>query len=377
MRDRLVLLGVVGMLLLAGTAPSLGPRPAHAAWDVGAPPTLADRATLAFPAENLSLKNDLNDLAAFLVSALSLPPVNWTHDNGAYLVMCCLWDFRGNNVGMQNGSSAVVAFQGNVGMNLEYASTGRLAELDLGGSPLGTSLPSSDWPSMVRRTRDWATALGLGAFPLSFAGSNVTGTIGEGALGTTSRQTIVTAYSDPYSLPLLFANQLTVTFDADRGLAVRLDVFPWFTAAPPAVSAAEATANATAFLNATVVPGNSAIANGSWVSALNPYLGFDAITDSLAYDVEVTYTADSHNPPGYPTTVSYEYRVWVDAYNGTVTSWVWILPHSIPPPEPLWPLWVAAGAAAGASAIVALLIRRRRARRTSERLEPPPSTPKS
>ena len=364
------------MLVLAATGLSSASRPAQAAWNVGSPPALRDSATLAFPAGNLSLNGNLSDLAAFLVSALGLPPVNWTYDNGPYLMMCCLWDFRGNNVGMENGSSAVVEFQGDAGMNLEYSSTGRLAWLDLVG-PVGPPLPSSDWTSMVQRTRDWATALGLGAFPLSFAGSNVTGTIGEGGLGTTSRQTMVTAFSDPYSLPLLFANQLTVTFDADRGLAVRLDVFPWFTAAPPVASAAQAAANATAFLNATVVRGNSALANGSWISALDPYLGFDSIRDSLAYDVEVTYTADSHNPPGYPTTVSSEYRVWVDAYNGTVTSWGSILPHSIPPLVPFWPLWVAVGVAAGSSAVVALLIWRRRTRRSADHLEPLPSKPKS
>lgn len=376
MRRSLVLLTVVEMLLLAVMGPLLVSTSAQATRDVGTQPGPVDSAKLVFPAGNLSLAGNLSDLASFLVSALGLPPVNWTHDNGRYLIMCCLWDFRGNKVGMENGSSAVVAFQDNVGMNLEYSSTGRLAELDLGG-PLGTSLPSSDWPSMVQRTRDLATALGLGAFPLSFVGSNATGTIAEGVIGTTTRQTTVTAFSDPYSLPLLFANQLTVTFDADRGLAVRLDVFPWFTAAPPVVSPAEAAANATAFLNATVMPGNSAIANGSWILALNPYLGFDSIRYSLAYDVEVTYTADSHNPPGYPTTVSYDYRVWVDADNGTVTSWGWIMPHSIPEATPLWPILVAISVAIGISAVFLILVWRRRTSAAAKRPEPLPSKPRS
>lgn len=376
MRRSLVLLTVVEMLLLAVMGPLLVSTSAQATHDTGPQPVPLDSAKLVFPAGNLSLEGNLSDLASFLVSALGLPPVNWTYNNGRYGTMCCLWDFRGNKVGMENGSSAAVGFQGNVGMNLEYSSAGRLAELDLGG-PLGTPLASSDWPSMVQRTRDLATALGLGAFPLSFVGSNATGTIAEGVIGTTTSQTTVTAFSDPYSLTLLFANQFTVTFDADRGLVVRLDLFPWFTASPPIVSPTEAASKALTFLNATVVPRNSAIASGSWVSALNPYLGFDSIRNSLAYDVEVTFTADSHNPPGYPTTVSYEYRVWVDAENGTVTSWVWILPHSIPPAELLWPILVALGMAIGISAVLIILVWRRRTSASAKRPEPLPAKPRS
>lgn len=328
-------------------------------------------ANVVFPAGNLSLDSHLDDLASFLVLALGLAPANETFRNGLYFYMCCLYDMNGHMMAMENGSSAVVEFEGHVGMNVQYSSTGRFMELDLIGS-FGTRLPSSDWAPMTQRVRDLANNLGLAAFPLSFQGSNVTGS------ASTAPETTVAAFSDPYSLPVALGNQLIVTFDTNRGIAVGLQLFPWFSSPPPAISSAPATSAALAYLNETVVPANAALTNGSSVLAFSTYLGLDFIRYALVYHVEAMYTAPSHNPPGYPSTVSFDYRVWVDAGTGTVVYWVWVL-HRGPPPDypPPWILWVGVGTVIIVLATVALTLRRRRSSPPATAPREPPPGPHS
>ncbi len=373
MRARSTLLMVLAAAFtLAGV---LGPVPAHGTAVVGAhqSPSLAT-ANVTFPAANMSRIQDVDNLTSFLVPALGLPPVNLTLRNPDDTYMCCLYDMNGHSIAMKNVSSVVVGTRNDTGMNIFYSSTGRLAELELIGA-FGTPLSARIWSSMVARAENLGNRLGLSAFPLSFIGSNSTGPNPGGPLGSTRRQTTVAIYSDGYSLPLAFGNQLIITFDADRGIAVGLTLFPWFTAPPPTVSDAQATATALSYLNRTVVANSSLLSNGSWVSSYAAYLGFDSFRYALVYHVDATYTAESHNPPGYPPTVSYDYRVWVDAYSGTIAYWVWVFHLNGPPPSNLsWPSWVLAVLIVAVVLVVVTLTLQRR-RQTIPPTMPPPVRP--
>lgn len=333
-------------------------------------------ANVVFPATNLSHIQDVDNLASFLVTALDLPRVNMTVRNPLGAYMCCLFDMNGHTIAMENESMVVVELLNTTGMNIFYSSTGLLAKVELIGA-FGPPLPQSTWSAMVARSEELARGLGLSSFSSSISGSNNTGEIPEGALGSTTRQTTVAMSSDSYSLPIAFGNQLSVTFDANRGIAVRVTLFPWFTAPAPTVSASQATTAALDYLNRTVPTTFPVLSNGSWVSSYRTSLGLDFLRYALVYDVEATYTAESHNPPGYPSTVSYDYRAWVDAYNGNVTYSVWVLRRGPPPTTPWWPL-VLLLATVAAVAIVGSVLLLRRGRHRPAAQQPsrePPTKP--
>ncbi len=299
---------------------------------------------IVFPAANMSFLQQSGNLSRFMVYALNLPPVNSTLWNPGGGTECCIHDMDDRSVAL-NMSSVVILTSNATSMTMYYSSTGRLVEVAVAGA-FGPPLSDTTWSSLVEHTTSLSNRLGLSGFPLSYEGSNDSGS------------TTVAAYSDPYLPALAFGNQLILTFDVGKAVATKLILFPWFTAPPPIVSAPQALETALGYLNRTVVAGNPWLSNGSSVSSSQVSLGLDSLRYSLVFHVEATYSAASHNPPGYPATVSYDYRVWVDAYNGTVVYWVWIPPPlggSLAPGLP-WLPWVLVLALTMSAVLVASLM---------------------
>src|SRR5256885_8996568 len=292
----------------------------------------AQAAMIAFPSGNLSALENWRALAANLSSALALPPV----DLGRSIVnpkvpgWCCLTDWRNHTV-VLNQTSVLAATDGGPLILLTYSGSARLSQASIEGAFGPASLPM-DLSTARERVRETLVRLGLPGVAYSTAWWNGTGSFIINGSVVATRTITVVAYVDPVDAPMGFGNELKMVFDVNRGFAIELGIFPWFTAPPPTVSIQQAFSRALSTLNGTVA---------GMFSSGAVYLAFDSITYNLTYQVEARYLQDA------TSRVYADYRVWINPYNAEVTYTVEV------PPKPHLPLtgntldiWIVVGWAA-------------------------------
>jgi len=293
--------------------------------DFEADPTLAlsheilsrTNTSVVFPSDNLNNIAHWESLVAYLSSSLGLPDVNLSRSivNPTVPGWCCLSDWRNHTVALDQTSVLANSDSGHV-ILLTYGASGKLSQLAIEG-PFGPALPSMDLASAQQRVSDTLANLGITGFTNDFASWNGTGTyIANGSL-VKVRTTTIVAYAGLFGLPLAFGNEIRMTFDADRRIAIELTLFPWFLASAPTLTATQAYSRALDYLNATT---ERTFVNGS------AYLAFDSINYELAYQVEAEYAHNgaASNPA--------DYRVWIDPYDGSVT-YVAMIPLRPSPPS--------------------------------------------
>ena len=336
-------------------------------------------ATVTFPPTGLADKAHADDLGAYIYRALGLPAPDQNRTvhtpfvapgyEGAS-ISCCLRAWGGRSTPVVNMTDVLFATFG-IWPQLDVAYSG--SEQFLQASLMGffpDDLNSTDLPTLYERAESVAARLGLTTYAhdrTSWASTSAVSVNGEPEIVST---TVISLHAGYAGLPIAFGNELQMTFDMVHGGAVNLLVFPWFSSPAPTVTPEEAFAAALAQLNNTV----EGFEGPAWFDGGVVYFAFDAVRYSLVYQVEAMYATYGRLPSGERPVIDTPYRLWVDAYDGTIVSSIEIPPHpwpsssetlASPQPPSASPrtLILIAGLAATAGVAVLLYLARRRGRR--------------
>lgn len=272
---------------------------------------------LSFPPPDFAFRQNYTEFAGYVAAKLdlaSLDIANASTGVGAY--ECCLVSWERHYVGVLYQTDLFIrpTTPNETSLWLAYSPSDILEEVTITGS-IGAPLSSNSTTAMTQRTTEIAQQLGLPS-PSGIAVRAVTGAGPEGP-----EPAVKVSYFLNYSgKSIAFANELSVTFGTLHADVLKTEVFPWFSPRPPVISEEAAYARALDML------GGHGVRN---VTGKGIYLAFNSINASLAYQVEAEITSPDFDP-AYPVG---DYRVWVDAYDGTIAYEVWLEP----PPGPTAP----------------------------------------
>ncbi len=318
MDSRVVVLGLLLASVLSTTG--LGPAVDAKATPPGTP--AHNPATIAFPSAEFIGRENYRGLIDYLVNKLGLPPLRYgSIDNGSSTqadivvnppsgMSCCLVGWGDRAIILTNTTDIYAHTIEGPWIHLWYSEMGRLIYAEVTGKPFGNPLPSGD-DAMFQRLRDIAVRLGLPvsdgrvARGITPASESINGTFYTHVTRT------VYLYLNQSSLPVALGNEVRMTFDLTNGLATAFGIFPWFTAPAPVILPSEAYSAALDHLNHTIDRSAYPGIGDTTLVAGTVYLALDSHRYSLVYQVEARYVDNAANPSG-------DYRVWVDAYDGSI-----------------------------------------------------------